>query len=1119
MRKQTKKMVAFAALLAAFFSCAAFFGGCDMLSETFASAAPTASPSSLVISEIVSSNKRSLVDETAGTPDWIEFYNAGSAALDLSGYGVSDNMRELHQYVFPEGTVLEAGEYLLLYAADAGVSGARAACAGFGLSKSGDYLFVTDAYYGLIVQMEIPALYTDVSYARAMDGSYGYCASTTPGAANSGEVYASLAALFAAQNLGALSLSEVMPNADAGGYKWVELKNNGASAMRLENFCLSDDDAKPLKWQFPTASIPAGGYVCVYLSGLGSEGKDGIHAAFRLGSEDNYLTLSDLQGNVIDRLEWQSGVPAGVAIVRDASGAAVYTAFPTFEAENSIDTFTSLNMTAMDAGDPIHISEALRDNTLSAVDADGDRSEWVELRNFSGEALSLHGYFLSDDGDDLYKWALPDVTIDAGGYLIVYLSGKDRSQGELHASFRLSAEENEVFLTSLDGMRTEALSLAGVRKENVSVGLDDRLNIRYYAMPTPGYQNAQGFETADEIGCFDQNGIFISEVSAVQEIKSGENDWIELHNGSGGAVDLTGWHLSDDPDEREKFRLEGVTIAAGGYVVIEATSHATRQKGGVAPFGISPAGETLVLTNAVGELTDSFDTGALAPDVTSGRVETDPSIARVFFATATRGKQNSSDVSAGVSPQPVFSVTNLYHTQAFSVAITCDDSNAAIYYTTDGDEPTYRAKQYTGPVTISGSTPLRAISYAPGKRTSAITTATYLFGEPHTVPVICITGNAKRINEVMRVDNQRDKVERLATISFYETDGTFGTEFPAGIKPKGAGTVAYAQKSLSLNLRGGYGQSSVTYPFWPGYEFTTFSALVVRNSGQDMGSARIRDAYVSALVEGMYVDNSATRPVVVYINGAYNGLYDLGEDQNAEFLETHYGIDGDTVDFIRRNSAVIKGGNADIKRVRQYGLNKNLADDDVFAEFCEWIDVQYFTDYFIAQTYICNSDMFNQKYWRTQDYGVKWRPVFYDLDFGFKNGASRDIIGQYFNVNGVPSADKSLTYFEIYIGLKKNASWREYCVERYVEVVETYFNSERALALFDEMVSAMRPEMPRQINKWGRPSSMHEWESAIASMRGIIEQRPAYALENMRRYFGVSKEKLNELVAKYSTSG
>ncbi len=187
----------------------------------------------------------------------------------------------------------------------------------------------------------------------------------------------------------------------------------------------------------------------------------------------------------------------------------------------------------------------------------------------------------------------------------------------------------------------------------------------------------------------------------------------------------------------------------------------------------------------------------------------------------------------------------------------------------------------------------------------------------------------------------------------------------------------------------------------------------------------------------------------------------------------------------------------------------------MFQEFSQWVDVAYFTDYFIAQTYICNSDMFNQKYWRTTDYAVKWRPVFYDLDFAFKT-AARDMIGQYFNANGVPSADGSLTYFEIYIGLKKNAAWREYCVERYVEVVMKYFNAERATALLDQMADARRPEMPRQIARWGKPYSMSEWEDQVKQLRYFVENRPQYALENMRKYFGVSEDELNALIEKYS---
>jgi hypothetical protein len=1109
MRVKTIRLILILILCAALLSIAS---ACSVVSES------AGASGALVVSEIVASNKRSLVDDALGTPDWIELYNSGTSALDISGYGISDNLKKLHKYVVPEGTVIGAGEYLVLYAMDAGdtASDSSAYCMGFGLSKSGDFVFVTDSYYGMVAQIELPSLYTDVSYAIKSDGTYGYCSVPTPGEANTEDIYSTLDEVFAAQNLESFVISEVMPNEDGTGYKWVEFYNSGSTAVQLENYCLSDDINKPLKWQFSSGAVGAGEYVCIYLSGLGSEAQDGVHTSFKLSKEDTVLILSDLQGNAMDRIEWESPVPKGVSVVKDASGAAVYTAFPSFEAANSDKTFAELTLNVMDTTDPVHINEALKGNTLSITDEDGERSDWVELKNFSNAPVSVHGCFLSDDADDLYKWALPDLTIEAGGYLVVFLDGKDRTDGELHASFGLSDEETELFFTSIDGMRSESISFAGIEKDNISVGLDENWNIRYYAAPTPGYENAHGFETADQIGCFDNTGVFISEVSAVSEAKSDENDWIELCNGSDEDISLAGWIISDDPDEPAKYTITDRTIEAGGYLVIECTSHATRQTDLTAPFGISPAGETIVLYDASGVLVDAFETGSLSLDVTSGRIESDTSVARVFFENTTKGKENDDDVSVGKSPQPVLSETGLYHTESFTVTITCSNPNAVIYYTTDGEEPNTRDNTYTGPITISQNTPLRAVSYVSGKLKSDVATANYLFEDPHTVPVVCITGDPDDIDAVLSVTDKWKKVERAAYISYYEEDGSLGTSFPAGIKPKGAGTLVYAQKSLSINLRAAYGQSSVTYPFWDDYEFDTFASLVVRNGGQDWATARIRDSFASALVEGMYIDNAATRPVAVYINGEYNGLYDLNEDQNSEFLVTHYGVDGDTANIIRRNSGEIKGENDDFKRVRTFAKNKNLSDEALFEEFSQWVDVEYFTDYFIAETYMCNSDMFNQKYWRTTDYAVKWRPIFYDLDFAFKS-YSRDIIGHFFSADGVPSADGSLTYFEIYIGLRKNAAWREYCVERYVEVIETYFNPERATAILDAMVEEMRPEMERQIAKWRKPSSMAAWEEEIERLRTYVERRPEYALENLRKNFGLTQDEMDALIAKYST--
>lgn len=1099
----------FAALLAA--AMLPLASGCSVL--RFASD----SAGGLVINEVVSSNRRSLIDVSLGSPDWIELYNGGPRDLDLSGCGLSDNMRELHKYVFPAGTVIPAGGFLMVYATgNSGAEPSEALCAGFSLSKNGEYLILTDGYDKLLCQLELPALKTDISYARRESGGYGYCATPTPGTANTEQIAASLDALLGDAELHTLALSEVMPTADESGWAWAEVHNTGDTALSLENYCLSDSSRNLTRWQFPAAVIPAGGYAAVYLSGLGEEGV-GLHTSFKLGRGENRLLLASLGGELLGELSWEEDIPKGVSVV--AGEGVCYTAYPSFEAENATLLFTSLTVTEMTAEEPVRISEVQKTNRVSVIDGDGDRSEWVELHNFTNAPVSLRGYFLSDDALEPYKWALPDMELAAGGYLIVFLSGKDRSDpaGQLHASFGLSAEENALYLTRLDGMRRQEMPLEGLADYSISVGLDAEGLIRYFAQPTPGSANGRGFEIADMIGYFHTDGVYISEVSAAGEPRSGANDWIELYNGGAEPVALTGWSLSDDPAEPLKWRFPQQTIGAGEYLVVEASSHPARQTPEVAAFGVSTDGETLLLSDADGMPVDAFDTGALVAGLSSGRIEGDAGIARVFFERPTRGKRNDNEAFIGYTAQPLLSETGLYHTEPFTVSISCAEPGAQIYYTLDGSEPTARDTLYTAPVEITKNCVLRAAGFSTGKLPSQIATADYLFDAPHTIPVLCIDGEPAGIRTVLNTVMRNDKPERAAYASYFEADGTLGLRFPCGLRAKGAGTLAYAQKSLSLNLRASYGQTEIRYPLFTGYPVKTFSSLALRNGGQDWDEARMRDAFCQNLVEaeGLHLDNTPTRPVAVYLNGAYWGLYDLSEDPNSDYLETHYGVDGDAVDIIRRNATVLAGSGKELLRLREYALDTALKSDEKFNEYSGWLDVPYFTDYLIAETYMCNTDMFNQKYWRAQDYSLKWRPVFYDLDFGFSS-LRHSTISHFFSQDGVPSANGTRTYFELYIGLKKNRAWREYCAERYVEVVMTYFNAERATALFDAMVREREDEMVRHIKRWGQPWSMDKWRAEVKSLRSIIEQRPAYALKSMATYFGLTDSELQTLVAKYT---
>lgn len=70
----------------------------------------------VVINEVQSSNDATCIDENGESSDWIELYNNGAEAVDLSGWGLSDNTSKLFKWTFPEGTTIAAGGYLRVFA-------------------------------------------------------------------------------------------------------------------------------------------------------------------------------------------------------------------------------------------------------------------------------------------------------------------------------------------------------------------------------------------------------------------------------------------------------------------------------------------------------------------------------------------------------------------------------------------------------------------------------------------------------------------------------------------------------------------------------------------------------------------------------------------------------------------------------------------------------------------------------------------------------------------------------------------------------------------------------------------------------------------------------------------
>jgi len=70
--------------------------------------------------------------------------------------------------------------------------------------------------------------------------------------------------------------------------------------------------------------------------------------------------------------------------------------------------------------------------------------------------------------------------------------------------------------------------------------------------------------------------------------------------------------------------------------------------------------------------------------------------------------------NSSVTPGPKFSPKpGTFHGSIPPVSITVNAKDAVIYFTTDGSKPTPKSQRYTGPVSLSGTTTLKAIAIAP----------------------------------------------------------------------------------------------------------------------------------------------------------------------------------------------------------------------------------------------------------------------------------------------------------------------------------------------------------------------------------------------------------------------
>lgn len=329
-----------------------------------------AADADIVINEVQSRS-------AAGAPDFFELTNIGDGPVDISGWIARDDKDDEAHIVFPAGTVIAPGAFVVFE---------PEALADFGLGKA-DSVRLFTAGGALVAEYG----WTEHAFSegRLPDGTGAFVdTEPTPGAPNVARETIEVEPVESP-----VVVNEVQSDDPTGGPDWVELVNRDLqSPVDVSSWILRDEDDRSLV-RIPAGTVLApGGYLVVETA------DDSIASSFGLGKDDMIRLYTADGTELVDQYAWTEHA-ATEGRLPDGSGTWVDTE-PTPGAPN----------VARFAPSPIVINE---------VESNGDpRGDWVELANTDTvETIDLSGWSLVDGDPSHEPIVLPEgTTIESGGH-------------------------------------------------------------------------------------------------------------------------------------------------------------------------------------------------------------------------------------------------------------------------------------------------------------------------------------------------------------------------------------------------------------------------------------------------------------------------------------------------------------------------------------------------------------------------------------------------------------------------------------------------------------------------------------------------------------------------------
>lgn len=744
--------------------------------------------------------------------------------------------------------------------------------------------------------------------------------------------------------------------------------------------------------------------------------------------------------------------------------------------------------------DKIKISELMVKNDATLLDSDGEFSDWFELVNTSDSPVSLAGWRVSD-GEDKSGWSFPDVTIDAGGYLLVFASSKESTGTELHASFSLSEDET-LYLYAPENYLADSAPNVSTMADHSSVRRADG-SFEDCIWPTPGYSNdADGYE----LFCAAHTAtspLVINEVMVYNDSYNRQPDgeyydWVELKNVSEEPIMLAEYYLSDDKDNPMLWRLPERYLDPDALLVVHCSGNSDLSTSDTvhSNFSLNSTSERLYLTSAAQQrVTDYVWLHDIFKDWTVGRMDGQSGF--FYLSSPSPWSGNRGNAYRYISDQPVSLGEDGIYNNVTSVSVELEGSGR-IFYTTDGSRPDESSAEYTEPITLDRTTVIRAINVQDGAAPSRAITLSYIINENHTLPVLSLSTDSPSTFSGIYY-GKRKYYEIPANISYFEDGSSFNID--CGLKMKGWTSLENPKKSMGVSFRGCYGDDMLDYDIF-GSDVTEFSSLSIR-AGQDYPLAIIRNELFQELCleMGDNVPTQNSKYCILYLNGSYYGIYCLKEDFSKQYYASHNGVKKDDVTMLKSPVAL----NSEVyQEVFQFCRDNDMSLDENYYHICSVLDIDNVVDWFLIEGYTANSDVNgNMRYFKLND-GGKWQIAFYDLDWTF-NYASNCF-------TNITDSNREVQVSQLINRLLTNARFREQLLSRYSELVSTTLSNEHVLAKIDELQALLEPEVPRERDQWG--SDVDGWHYRLDELRSFITNNDYanYSANKLCSMLGASAE-------------